>query len=205
MKYYDYLLIIEEFDEKNKKYIDQIHLRDTFLNFKNLVSFSFILHDHDNTRNHYHVVLRLFSPLNFRTILNKVKNNLLVSVDIISVRKCIDYESSLLYLVHFFEIDKFHYDFNNVYTTDLKVIEFLNDMVSFGESCITLNERISIVELLSSCSKFETWHAFVNSLEENELISLNQYYKVVKSYFDSVNEHANFSRNYFNLNERGVK
>ena len=52
MKYYDYLLIIEEFDEKNKKYIDQIHLRDTFLNFKNLVSFSFILHDHDNTRNH---------------------------------------------------------------------------------------------------------------------------------------------------------
>lgn len=188
MKYYDYLLIIEEFDEKNSKHIESFQLRDTFLNFKNLVSFSFILHDNDNTRNHYHVVLRLSSPLNFRTILNKVKNNLLISIDIISVRKCIDYESSILYLVHFFESDKFQYAVNNVYTTDLKVTEFLNDMLEFGESCIALNERISITDLLISCSKFQYWFDFVNSLQENELITLNQYYKVVKSYFDSVNE-----------------
>lgn len=196
MKYYDYLLIIEEFDEKNFKVVEPFQLRDTFLNFKNLVSFSFILHDNDNTRNHYHVVLRLSSPLNFRTILNKVKNNLLVSIDIVSVRKCIDYESSLLYLLHFFEIDKFQYDFNNVYTTDLKVSEFLKDMIDYGESCISLNEKISIMDLIVACSKFDSWHCFVNSLEENELISLNRYYKVVKSYFDSVNEHANFPRNY---------
>lgn len=188
MKYYDYLLIIEEFDEKNFKYIESFQLRDTFLNFKNLVSFSFILHDNDNTRNHYHVVLRLSSPLNFRTILNKVKNNLLVSIDIISVRKCIDYESSILYLVHFFESDKFQYSFNKVYTTDLKVSEFLSDMLEFGETCICLNERISISDLLSSCSNFNIWYEFVNSLQENELITLNQYYKIVKSYFDSVHE-----------------
>lgn len=196
MKYYDYLLIIEEFDEKNSKYIESFQLRDTFLNFKNLVSFSFILHDNDNTRNHYHVVLRLSSPLNFRTILNKVKNNLLISIDIISLRKCIDYESSILYLVHFFESDKFQYAVNNVYTTDLKVTEFLSDMLEFGETCISLNERISITDLLSSCSKFQYWFDFVNSLQENELITLNQYYKVVKSFFDSVNEYANFSRNH---------
>lgn len=196
MKYYDYLLIIEEFDEKNSKYIKSFQLRDTFLNFKNLVSFSFILHDNDNTRNHYHVVLRLSSPLNFRTILNKVKNNLLISIDIISLRKCIDYESSILYLVHFFESDKFQYAVNNVYTTDLKVTEFLSDILEFGESCISLNERISITDLLSSCSKFQYWFDFVNSLQENELITLNQYYKVVKSFFDSVNEHANLSRNH---------
>lgn len=188
MKYYDYLLIIESFDEKNSKNIWPFQLRDTFLNFKNLVSFSFILHDNDNTRNHYHVVLRLSSPLNFRTILNKVKNNLLVSFDIISVRKCIDYESSILYLVHFFESDKYQYAVNDVYTTDLKVTEFLKDMVEFGETCISLNERISIIDLLSSCSKFNFWFDFVNSLQENELITLNQYYKVIKSYFDSVNE-----------------
>lgn len=196
MKYYDYLLVIEEFDNKNSKVIEPYQLRDTFLNFKNLVSFSFILHDKDSTRSHYHVVLRLNSPLNFRTILNKVKNNLLISIDIISVRKCIDYEGSILYLIHFFESDKFQYSLNNVYTTDLKITEFLNDMVEFGESCISLNERISIIELLNYCKKFSTWHEFVNSLEENELISLNRYYKVVKSYFDSVNEHANFTRNY---------
>lgn len=188
MKYYDYLLIIEEFDEKNNKCIESFQLRDTFLNFKNLVSFSFILHDNDNTRKHYHIVLRLSSPLNFRSILNKVKNNLLVSVDIISVRKCIDYESSILYLVHFFENDKYQYAVNNVYTSDLKVSEFLNDMLEFGETCISLNEKISITDLLSSCSKFHYWFEFVNSLQENELITLNQYYKVVKSYFDSVNE-----------------
>lgn len=188
MKYFDYLLIIEAFDEKNSKNIWPFQLRDTFLNFKNLVSFSFILHDNDNTRNHYHVVLRLSSPLNFRTILNKVKNNLLVSVDIISVRKCIDYESSILYLVHFFESDKYQYAVNEVYTTDLKVTEFLNDMLEFGETCIALNERISITDLLISCTKFQYWFDFVNSLQENELITLNQYYKVVKSYFDSVNE-----------------
>lgn len=188
MKYYDYLLIIESFDEKNSKNIWPFQLRDTFLNFKNLVSFSFILHDNDNTRNHYHVVLRLSSPLNFRTILNKVKNNLLVSFDIISVRKCIDYESSILYLVHFFESDKYQYAVNDVYTTDLKVTEFLKDMVEFGETCISLNERISIIDLLSSCLKFNFWFDFVNSLQENELITLNQYYKVIKSYFDSVNE-----------------
>lgn len=188
MKYFDYLLIIEAFDEKNSKNIWPFQLRDTFLNFKNLVSFSFILHDNDNTRNHYHVVLRISSPLNFRTILNKVKNNLLVSVDIISVRKCIDYESSILYLVHFFESDKYQYAVNDVYTTDLKVTEFLNDMLEFGESCIALNERISITDLIISCTKFQYWFDFVNSLQENELITLNQYYKVVKSYFDSVNE-----------------
>lgn len=188
MKYFDYLLIIEAFDEKNSKNICLFQLRDTFLNFKNLVSFSFILHDNDNTRDHYHVVLRLSSPLNFRTILNKVKNNLLVSLDIISVRKCIDYESSILYLVHFFESDKYQYAVNDVYTTDLKVTEFLNDMLEFGESCIALNERISITDLLISCTKFQYWFDFVNSLQENELITLNQYYKVVKSYFDSVNE-----------------
>lgn len=196
MNYYDYLLIIEEFDEKNSKYIDSFQLRDTFLNFKNLVSFSFILHDNDNTRNHYHVVLRLSSPLNFRTILNKVKNNLLISVDIVSVRKCIDYESSILYLVHFFESDKYQYSVNNVYTTDLKVSEFLSDMLEFGETCIALNERISITDLLTSCIKFQYWFDFVNSLQENELITLNQYYKVVKSFFDSSNEHANFTRNH---------
>lgn len=188
MKYYDYLLIIEEFDEKNSKYIESFQLRDTFLNFKNLVSFSFILHNNDNTRNHYHVVLRLSSPLNFRTILNKVKNNLLISVDIVSVRKCIDYESSILYLVHFFESDKYQYAVNNVYTTDLKVSEFLSDMLEFGETCIALNEKISITDLLCSCNKFNFWYDFVNSLQENELITLNQYYKIVKSYFDSVNE-----------------
>lgn len=188
MKYYDYLLIIESFDEENSKNVLPFQLRDTFLNFKNLVSFSFILHDNDNTRNHYHVVLRLSSPLNFRTILNKVKNNLLISVDIISVRKCIDYESSILYLIHFFERDKYQYAVNDVYTTDLKVTEFLNDMIKFGETCISLNERISIIDLLSSCSKFNFWFDFVNSLQENELITLNQYYKVIKSYFDSVNE-----------------
>jgi hypothetical protein len=192
MKYYDYLLIIEEFDEKNFKYIEPFQLRDTFLNFKNLVSFSFILHDNDNTRNHYHVVLRLSSPLNFRTILNKVKNNLLISIDIVSVRKCINYESSILYLVHFFESDKYQYAVNNVYTTDLKVSEFLSDMLEFGETCISLNEKISITDLLTSCSKFQYWYAFVNSLQENELITLNQYYRVVKSYF-------------YSLNERGVK
>lgn len=185
MKYFDYLLIIEAFDEKNSKNILPFQLRDTFLNFKNLVSFSFILHDNDKTRNHYHVVLRLSSPLNFRTILNKVKNNLLISVDIISVRKCIDYESSILYLVHFFESDKYQYGVNAVYTTDLKVTEFLNDMLEFGETCIALNERISITDLLNSCNKFQYWFDFVNSLQENELITLNQYYKVVKSYFDS--------------------
>lgn len=188
MKYYDYLLIIEEFDKKNSKYIEPFQLRDTFLNFKNLVSFSFILHDNDNTRNHYHAVLRLSSPLNFRSILNKVKNNLLISIDIVSIRKCIDYESSLLYLVHFFEKEKYQYTINDIYTSDLKVREFLNDMLEFGESCISLNERISISDLLSSCSKFNFWYDFVNSLQENELITLNQYYKVVKSYFDSVNE-----------------
>lgn len=188
MKYYDYLLIIEAFDEKNSKNIWAFQLRDTFLNFKNLVSFSFILHDNDNTRNHYHVVLRLSSPLNFRTILNKVKNNLLISIDIISVRKCIDYESSILYLIHYFESDKYQYAVDNVYTTDLKVTNFLDDMVAFGETCISLNERISITDLLASCTKFQYWFDFVNSLQENELITLNQYYKVVKSYFDSVNE-----------------
>lgn len=188
MKYYDYLLIIEAFDEKNSKKIWPFQLRDTFLNFKNLVSFSFILHDNDNTRNHYHVVLRLSSPLNFRTILNKVKNNLLISIDIISVRKCIDYESSILYLIHYFESDKYQYAVDNVYTTDLKVTNFLDDMVEFGETCIALNERISITDLLASCTKFQYWFDFLNSLHENELITLNQYYKVVKSYFDSVNE-----------------
>lgn len=188
MKYYDYLLIIESFDEKNAKNIQPFQLRDTFLNFNKLVSFSFILHGNDNTRNHYHVVLRLSSPLNFRSILNKVKNNLLVSGDIISIRKCIDYESSILYLVHFFESDKYQYSVKDVYTTDLKVTEFLNDMVEFGESCIFLNERISITDLLKCCIKFQFWFDFLNSLQENELITLNQYYKVVKSYFDSVNE-----------------
>lgn len=185
MKYYDYLLVVEEYDDKNGRYIYISQLRDTFLNFKNLVSFSFILHDKDNTRAHYHVVLRLSSPLNFRSILNKVKNNLLCSVDIIQVRKCIDYESSILYLVHFFEKGKYQYNVKDIYTSDLKVCEFLNDMLEFGETCISLNERISISDLLSSCSKFELWYDFVNSLQENELITLNQYYKVVKSYFDS--------------------
>lgn len=188
MKYYDYLLIIEEFDNKNSKYIETYQLRDTFLNFKNLVSFSFILHDKDSTRNHYHVVFRLNSPLNFRTILNKVKNNLLCSIDIISIRKCIDYESSILYLVHFFEKEKYQYTINDIYTSDLKVREFLNDMLEFGETCISLNERISISDLITSCTKFNFWYDFINSLQENELITLNQYYKVVKSYFDSVNE-----------------
>lgn len=188
MKYYDYLLIIEEFDEKNFKVVEPFQLRDTFLNFKNLVSFSFILHDHDKSRSHFHVVLRLSSPLNFRTILNKVKNNLLVSVDIVSVRKCIDYESSILYLVHFFEKEKYQYSINEVYSTDLKIHEFLDDITKFGESCISLNERITISDLLGSCSKFNTWYEFVNSLQENELITLNQYYKVVKSFFDSSNE-----------------
>lgn len=189
MKYYDYLLVIEEFDKKNSKVIEPYQLRDTFLNFKNLVSFSFILHDKDNTtRNHYHVVLRLNSPLNFRTILNKVKNNLLCCIDIISIRKCIDFESSILYLLHFFEKEKYQYNLDEIYTSDLKIREFLHDMIEFGETCIALNERITISDLLSSCSKFVFWYDFVNSLQENELITLNQYYKVVKSYFDSANE-----------------
>lgn len=188
MKYYDYLLVIEEFDIKNSKHIEMYQLRDTFLNFKNLVSFSFILHDKDIARFHYHVVLRLSSPLNFRTILNKVRNNLLCSFDIIQLRKCIDYESSILYLVHFFEKEKYQYEIDDVYTNDLKVREFLNDMITFGETCISLNERISITDLLCSCNKFNLWYDFVNSLQENELITLNQYYKVVKSYFDNVNE-----------------
>ena len=192
MKYYDYLLVIEKYDNKNDRYIKVSQLRDTFLNFKNLVSFSFILHDKDNTRPHYHIVLRLSSPLNFRSILNKVKNNLLCSIDIISVRKCIDYEASILYLVHFFEKEKYQYTVNDIYTTDLKVSSFLGDMLEFGETCISLNEKVSISDLLTSCSKFDLWYDFINSLQENELITLNQYYKVVKSYFDSSHEQERF-------------
>lgn len=118
-------LVIEEFDKLNDKHITELMLDEYLRNNQSIRFYVFIKHDSDvnadgeKIREHYHLVVVMKNPIIRMTLIKDIAKELFINVNCISSQYVRNLVSSVQYLLHKNEKDKFHYELLDLWTNDL--------------------------------------------------------------------------------------
>lgn len=117
-----------------------------------------ILHDKDNTREHYHCVIILENALSLRKLLLLLSSCLDVDSSVITATISINLKYDLLYLCHSLDkdSDKYQYSINDIITNDIDFYKImtcdnkiynLTELIKICKSSRSITDVIKIIGL----------------------------------------------------------
>lgn len=104
--------IIEKYDKVNDKEVTEKELMSCLCELPSLVEWSFILHDKDHTREHYHLNLMLKTAHQADSVLHSLASDLLINVNCIGIKSLNSdaFYQKQRYLIHLDNKEKYQYD-----------------------------------------------------------------------------------------------
>lgn len=114
-----YKVVIEKFDHANNKQITTNDIDNLLQELKDYIRFyAYILHDQEDTRLHYHLVLVFYNEVGNKKILTEISKILQCNINCISVRVSRDLVHDTRYLTHKDNTSKHKYLDSEVVTSN---------------------------------------------------------------------------------------
>lgn len=169
-----YHIVINTYDEFNKKPIDEIMLSNFLSKELRFDFYAFIKHcnDVDEEGNkktpHYHLIVNCNQAYSKNTILNCIASGLECNRDIISVRKMRSLILSVQYLIHKNDKTKFQYSVLDIWSND---IEEVMNIISDDKSKYDFDIKY-LIDLCNNCSNLTAVYSVLGLTRSKQYRSL---------------------------------